>query len=160
MQIWYMEPFPCGDKRLPHHVFPPKFISIDQLMQISGVVHYKVDLKDTVAMKKRLSRVRNETGYTKSDILTLNEEINGFAEKLDDLYEPVNNDNEEMLCMVLEGGLYCDVEIDEDEWIRIHMEDGDLIVVPKGRAYRYTTTSKNFVRLQRFARRCDEVAQG
>ncbi|CAD5212921.1 unnamed protein product [Bursaphelenchus okinawaensis] len=154
-----MESFPCGDKRLPHHVFPPKFISIDQLTQVSGVVHYKVDLKDTVAMKKRLSRVRNETGYTQSDILTLNEEIQGFEEKLDDLYEPVEQ-HDDMLCMVLEGGLYCDVEIDEDEWIRIQLEDGDLIVVPKDRPYRYTTTAKNFVRLQRFARRDDDVAQG
>lgn len=42
MQIWHMEPFPCGDRRLPHHVFPPKKMSPDQLLTLTGVMYYKV----------------------------------------------------------------------------------------------------------------------
>lgn len=42
MQIWYMEPYPIGDRRMPHHLFPPKVISPDQLQQAAGVVSYKV----------------------------------------------------------------------------------------------------------------------
>lgn len=38
--------------------------------------------------------------------------------------------------------MYCDVEIEEDEWVRIQLERGDLIIVPKGKSYRYTTTPK------------------
>ena len=47
MQIWHMEAFPCGDRRLPHHVFPPKKISPDQLMTLTGVQYFKVCLSTT-----------------------------------------------------------------------------------------------------------------
>jgi hypothetical protein len=38
--------------------------------------------------------------------------------------------------------MYCDVEVEEDVWIRQQLERGDLIIVPKGRTFRYTTTPK------------------
>lgn len=44
MQIWYMESYPIGDRRMPHHVFPPKMLSLDQLQQLVGVVSYKVSI--------------------------------------------------------------------------------------------------------------------
>ncbi|KAE9552447.1 hypothetical protein FO519_004332 [Halicephalobus sp. NKZ332] len=154
MQIWYMEPYPFGDKRMPHHVFPPKTLSPDQLQQISGVISYKVDLEDTNAMKKRISRLRNERNQVTTDILNLDENVKELESKLDDLYEPVEKDVEQIF-LVLDGGLYYDVESEEDVWIRIHMEKGDLIIIPKGRPHRCTTTPKNFVKLQRFGFRSE-----
>ncbi|KAI6196818.1 hypothetical protein M3Y94_01153800 [Aphelenchoides besseyi] len=156
MQIWHMECYPIGDRRLPHHLFPPKLITPDQLTQLAGVVYYKVDLDDSAATKKRISRVRSERGVAYSDVLTIDESLGDLSQTLEELYEPVEN-KDDTVCMVLEGSMYCDVEVEEDEWIRIQLERGDLIVVPKGRPFRYTTTPKNFVRLQRFARRGDEM---
>ncbi|KHJ93316.1 hypothetical protein OESDEN_06777 [Oesophagostomum dentatum] len=86
MQIWHMEPFPCGDRRLPHHVFPPKKITADQLLQLTGVQYFKVDLDDTVAMKKRLSRVKNERKVNSSDMLTINEATQDINEKVGNSY--------------------------------------------------------------------------
>ena len=40
----------------------------------------------------------------------------------------------------MEGGAYYDIELKEDDWIRIHLERGDLIVIPAGRTHRYTLT--------------------
>ncbi|KIH48553.1 hypothetical protein ANCDUO_21377 [Ancylostoma duodenale] len=101
-----MEPFPCGDRRLPHHVFPPKKITADQLLQLTGVIYYKVrqsgsstavevlleakltvyllqvDLDDTVAMKKRLSRVKNERKVNSSDMLTINDSTPDINDKV------------------------------------------------------------------------------
>lgn len=88
MQIWHMEQYPIGDRRLPHHVFPPKHITPDQLNQIVGVTYYKVDLDDTAATKKRLSRVRNERHFIQSDILTIDENVVDLNQLLEDLYEP------------------------------------------------------------------------
>ena len=55
-----MESYAMGDRRLPHHVFPPKIIFADQLNKASGVLSYQVDLDDMAATKKRISRVRSE----------------------------------------------------------------------------------------------------
>ena len=149
MQIWEMEPFPCGDRRLPHHVFPPKHLTPDQLAAKTGVQYFKVDLDDTVAMKKRISRVKNEYGINSSDVFVLNEATPEINDKLEDLYEPVTKD-EVVVSMVTDGTCYFDVEPEEDEWIRICVERGDLVVIPKGLSHRFTVTPKNFVQMQRF----------
>ncbi|VDD95594.1 unnamed protein product [Enterobius vermicularis] len=139
MQIWHMEPYPCGDRRLPHHVFPPKTYTPDQLQTLTGVVHYKVDMDDTVAMKKRLSRVRIERDVTTSDIITINEHLADLSQKLEEFFEPVTK-KEDAIFLLMEGGAYYDIELKEDDWIRIHLERGDLIVIPAGRTHRYTLT--------------------
>ncbi|CAD6192024.1 unnamed protein product [Caenorhabditis auriculariae] len=149
MQIWCMEPYPCGDRRLPHHVFPPKKLSPDQLAQKTGVQYFKVDLDDTVAMKKRLSRVKAERNVSSSDVFTISESIADFNDKLEEFYEPQQR-ADDVVSLVIDGSCYYDVEPEEDEWIRVQLERGDLLVIPKGLSHRFTTTPKNFVQMQRF----------
>ncbi|GMS84340.1 hypothetical protein PENTCL1PPCAC_6515, partial [Pristionchus entomophagus] len=149
MQIWQMEPYPCGDRRLPHHVFPPKHMTPDQLMTRAGVQYFKVDLDDTVAMKKRLSRVKTENKINSYDVFTINESTPDLQDKLEEYYEPVTKDDN-VVTMVTDGTCYFDVEPEEEDWIRIQVERGDLIVIPKGLSHRFTITPKNFVQMQRF----------
>jgi len=156
MQIWEMEPYACGDQRMPHHRFPPKMLTFSQLQTKTDVVHFKVDMEDTQAMKKRLSRVKEQYDVVASDVLTMDENVIEFDLKLRQIYEPVTK-AEDAVFLVLEGDIYLDVEEDEDEWIRIHLERGDLIVIPKDKPHRYTTTPKNFVKLQRFTKRATEA---
>ncbi|CAD5221621.1 unnamed protein product [Bursaphelenchus okinawaensis] len=149
MQIWKMESYPIGDRRLPHNVFPPKPLSVEDLRNKAGVVYYKVNLADTQAMKKRLSAVKKENNVNTGDILTIDENVADLPRILEDLYEEQEADGP-TVCMVIEGDMYMDVEYEEEEWLRMHMEKGDLIVVPKNKLYRYTCTPSNFFRLQRF----------
>uniref|UniRef100_A0AC34QM74 Uncharacterized protein n=1 Tax=Panagrolaimus sp. JU765 TaxID=591449 RepID=A0AC34QM74_9BILA len=154
MQIWYMEPYPIGDRRMPHHVFPPKMLSVDQLQNISGVIHYKVDLDDTVAMKKRISRIRSDRNQVPIDVLTLDENVKDLETKLDDLYEPVEKQQEQVI-LVLDGAMYFDIENEEDVWVRMLVERGDIVIIPKGKPHRCTTTPKNCAKIQRFGVRSD-----
>lgn len=57
------------------------------------------------------------------------------------LYEPVKK-NEDTVELILDGESYYDVEFEEDRWVRIELQKGDLIVIPKGNCYRKTTTPK------------------
>jgi hypothetical protein len=101
MQIWEMEAYPCGDMRLPHHVFPPKFIGLSQLSDLAGVHLYKasfyfiklqirelfslplqVDLDDTMAMKKRLTRVREQYKVCGADVVTLDKNLGDLEIKV------------------------------------------------------------------------------
>jgi 1,2-dihydroxy-3-keto-5-methylthiopentene dioxygenase len=154
-----MESYPTGDRRMPHHVFPPKMLSPDQLSSLAGVVHYKVDLDDTMATKKRLSRVKNERHVVSGDVMTIDETIGDFDGFLEQMYEPVEK-KEDSVYLILEGAMYYDVEYEDDHWIRIQLDRGDLIVIPKGRSFRCTTTPKNFAKLQRFVKRENDGAQG
>lgn len=42
MKIWQMDKYPIGDPRLPHHLYPPKLYTTDQLHTLLGVISYKV----------------------------------------------------------------------------------------------------------------------
>lgn len=57
------------------------------------------------------------------------------------MYEPVEK-QDPTIALVLEGGMYYDVEYEDDNWIRMHLERGDLIIIPKQKCHRCTTTSK------------------
>lgn len=75
--------------------------------------------------------------------------------QLEEYYEPVTKDDN-VVSMVTDGTCYFDVEPEEvrqsiridnepilqDDWIRIQVERGDLIVIPKGLSHRFTITPK------------------
>uniref|UniRef100_A0A914QTW7 Uncharacterized protein n=1 Tax=Panagrolaimus davidi TaxID=227884 RepID=A0A914QTW7_9BILA len=150
MQSWKMEPYQYGDRRMPHHHYPPKHLTIDQLHKFAGVTHYKVDLSDLAATKKRLTNIRQSKNKVASDILIIDENVRDFEKLCDTLYEPAQKKEDEVF-MILDGSMYYDIEYEEEEWIRIYLERGDLIVIPKGKPFRSTVTSKNFAKIQRFA---------
>ncbi|KAK6103085.1 ARD/ARD' family protein [Brugia pahangi] len=150
VQIWYMEPYPCGDPRLPHHLFPPKKITPDELTKRTGVLYFKVDTEDQVSMSKRIALLKKGRKLTKEDVYTLNaRSITDFDDKIEELYEETQLNNE-MAVFVIEGSAYYDVEDECDNWLRILCEYGDLLIIPAGKLHRFTTTTENFVKMRRF----------
>uniref|UniRef100_A0A183CF11 1,2-dihydroxy-3-keto-5-methylthiopentene dioxygenase n=1 Tax=Globodera pallida TaxID=36090 RepID=A0A183CF11_GLOPA len=160
LQVWEMEAYPCGDMRLPHHVFPPKFIPNTQLLDLASVHLFKVDLDDTMAMKKRLTLIKNDWKVCSADVVTLEKSLGcGLEDKLKEMCEPAES-TEDSVLLVLEGEMYYDVEFDDDKWVRVLLRRGDLIVVPKGSYYRTTLTPTNFVKLQRFNKQQNQMVVG
>ena len=67
---------------------------------------------------------------------------------------------DDVVSLVMEGSCYYDVEPEEDEWIRVQLERGDLIVIPKGVSHRFTVTPQNTVTIQRFFGKKPDSVQG
>ncbi|EJW82096.1 hypothetical protein WUBG_06993 [Wuchereria bancrofti] len=63
---------------------------------------------------------------------------------MEQLYEPVVKDIDSAF-LVTDGSAYYDVEINDDDWIRINVERGDLIIIPSGCNYRFTLTTQVFI---------------
>uniref|UniRef100_A0A0N5ADI1 1,2-dihydroxy-3-keto-5-methylthiopentene dioxygenase homolog n=1 Tax=Syphacia muris TaxID=451379 RepID=A0A0N5ADI1_9BILA len=150
VQIWFMEPYPCGDPRLPHHVFPPKKITPDELTRRTGTLYFKIDTLDQVSVSKRIAILKLERNLTREDTFTMdaNSTID-FEDKIEEMFEETELDNEQAR-MIIEGSAYYDVEDGDGNWYRILCEYGDMIILPAGRNHRFTTTPKNFVRMRRF----------
>lgn len=135
-----MEPYPCGDPRLPHHLFPPKKITPDELSKRTGTLYWKLDTLDQVALAKRLTTLKLEHSFKKEDIFTLDAETTAnFDDKIEELFEESSVPFEQAR-MIIEGTAYYDVEDKNGQWVRIFCEYGDLILIPANTCFRFTTT--------------------
>ncbi|RCN36487.1 ARD/ARD' family protein [Ancylostoma caninum] len=85
--------------------------------------------------------------------------LNSERLQLEEYYEPTTKD-QDVVSLIMDGSCYYDVEPEEDEWIRIHLERGDLIVIPKGVSHRFTVTPQNYVQMQRFFPKKPDDVQG
>ncbi|CAI4228272.1 unnamed protein product [Auanema sp. JU1783] len=150
VQIWQMEAYPCGDPRLPHHLFPPKMINPDELAKRTGTLYWKLDVSDQIGLSKRLTLLKKERSFKREDVFTLDAETTAnFQDKIEELFEE-SCIAEDQARMIIDGCAYYDVEDKDGNWVRILCENGDLILIPAHTNFRFTTTPKNFVKMRRF----------
>ncbi|KAI6217830.1 hypothetical protein M3Y99_01747800 [Aphelenchoides fujianensis] len=156
MHAWFMDAFPHGDRRLPHHEYPPRMLNVGELREKTKCAYFKVDMDDPQQMAKRLSTIRHDKNHSHVDILRIDHEhLNNQTQLLNEMYRPTVR-SVDLVHLITGGAIYYDVcpepaeGEEEGRWIRIFLERGDLITIPKGLKHRCTTTGHNFVRVKRF----------
>ncbi|VBB28539.1 unnamed protein product [Acanthocheilonema viteae] len=101
-------------------------------------------------MSKRIALLKKGRKLTKEDVYTLNARITvDFEDKIEELFEETELSSE-IAILIIEGSAYYDVEDNCGNWLRILCEYGDLLIIPAGKLYRFTTTTENFVKMRRF----------
>ena len=97
----------------------------------------KIDA-DNYEAEGKLAKIRAERGYTYSDQLECcPQRLENYLEKIKSFFtEHIHSDEE--IRFVLDGSGYFDVRDNEDKWIRILVEKGDLLILPAGIYHRFT----------------------
>ncbi|XP_067613545.1 acireductone dioxygenase isoform X5 [Eurosta solidaginis] len=131
VKVWYMDK-EDNDQRLEHHIKPPHYISLEELYKKTGVEYFFITCSKLC--------------------------ISEFESKLKTFYvEHLHTDEE--IRLVLDGSGYFDVREDlhvprfdggSDNWIRIAVETGDLIIIPAGIYHRFTLDTQNYIRAKRY----------
>lgn len=141
---WYMDDKE-GDQRLPHKREGDSEVSLETLAKL-GVLHWT---GLTGADDPRLAQIREERGYSYSDIVTVTpEKLPDFENKIKSFFkEHIHYDEEIRFCM--DGSGYFDVRDANDQWIRVALEPGDLIILPEGIYHRFTCDAKDYIQAMR-----------
>lgn len=160
VEAWFMDDSE-DDQRLPHRKEPNEPVSLEHLESL-GVAHWKLDPQKGES-DPELQRIRDEQGYTYADVVTVSpDKLPNYEEKLKAFFEEhLHADKEIRYC--LEGSGYfgsrrawggktfvrslltgraapADVRDRQDRWIRIKLDEGDLITLPAGIYHRCDPT--------------------
>ena len=112
-----------------------------------GVFHQRIDT-DPVRYREPVDRVKSERGYIEEDIVELSPatpNLEAICAKFVD--EHFHDDDE--VRFVLEGEGIFDIRSLDDRWMRVQVERGDLIIVPKDRHHRFMLTGTKTIRCVR-----------
>uniref|UniRef100_T1ITN9 Acireductone dioxygenase n=1 Tax=Strigamia maritima TaxID=126957 RepID=T1ITN9_STRMM len=146
VKAWYMDDSE-DDQRAEHHLNPPKYVTLDELKKLSGVLYWQIDV-DRLDEGK-LDSIRKQRNYTYQDEIEISpDKLANYEERIKIFFQEHLHSDEEIR-LVLEGGGYFDVRDTNDEWIRIEVRKGDLLVLPAGIYHRFTLDKNNYIKAMR-----------
>ncbi|XP_064091743.1 uncharacterized protein LOC135205285 [Macrobrachium nipponense] len=147
VRAWYMDDS-LEDQRLEHHRSPPEFVNLEKLATDTGVLYWKLN-PEKYDSDGTLDKIKTDRGYTYTDLINVcPEKLPNYEEKLKNFFEEHLHTDEEIR-FVLEGSGYFDVRDGSDQWIRIEVVPGDLLVLPAGIYHRFTLDAKNYIKAMR-----------
>ncbi|KAG2468630.1 1,2-dihydroxy-3-keto-5-methylthiopentene dioxygenase [Polypterus senegalus] len=146
VQAWYMDDSD-DDQRNPHQLEPNQTVTLERLKKL-GVLYWKLNA-DIYETDPELAKLREEKGYSFSDIITIRKDtLPNYEEKLKIFFtEHLHLDDE--IRYIVDGSGYFDVRDKDERWIRIAMEKGDMITLPAGIYHRFTVDQKNYAQAMR-----------
>ncbi|KAL1865292.1 hypothetical protein VTK73DRAFT_5405 [Phialemonium thermophilum] len=130
-----------GDQRLPHD--SGVAVDTDALKDL-GVLYYRFSDIEGV------DKLAAERGYKNRDEITVSPEKMGAAyeDKVKMFFAEHLHEDEEIR-YIRDGYGYFDVRNKGDQWVRIHLEKDDLLILPAGIYHRFTTDETNYIHAMR-----------
>ncbi|PNY29461.1 1,2-dihydroxy-3-keto-5-methylthiopentene dioxygenase [Tolypocladium capitatum] len=130
-----------GDQRLAHD--SGRAVGVDELGKL-GVLYYRFpDLEG-------VDKLAAQRGYKNRDEITVSPDKMGevYEDKVKVFFDEHLHEDEEI--RYIRGGQgYFDVRGHGDDWVRVHLEKDDLLILPAGIYHRFTTDESNYVHAMR-----------
>lgn len=121
-------------------------ITPDQL-EANGVL-YRFIRTDPQAYRAPVDEVKSARGYVDEDIIELTPTTPNLDAICAKFVDEHHHDDDEVR-FVLEGEGIFDIRSLDDRWMRVLVEQGDLIAVPAGRHHRFLLTDQKQIRCVR-----------
>ncbi|PGH03253.1 hypothetical protein AJ80_08719 [Polytolypa hystricis UAMH7299] len=130
-----------GDQRLPHD--SGRTVDATYLSTLGVHYHHMPHLPAVDALA-------SSRGYKNRDEITVSPQTMGeaYESKVKSFFHEHLHEDEEIR-YILDGEGFFDVRSKDDEWVRIRLGRGDLIILPAGIYHRFTTDENNYVKAMR-----------
>jgi 1,2-dihydroxy-3-keto-5-methylthiopentene dioxygenase len=129
-----------------HYLDKKENLSPDVLAK-NGVLYERID-PSPEAYRAPLDQLKSERGYIEEDIIELSPQTPGLEAICAKFIDEHTHDEDEVRFVLGGEGIF-DIRSEDDEWMRVLVERGDLIVVPKGRNHRFLLTDSRAIRCVR-----------
>ncbi|RXW25681.1 hypothetical protein EST38_g148 [Candolleomyces aberdarensis] len=146
MRAYYYDNLP-GDQRLAHDYVPSRPVSAEKLTQIN-IKFWQIPVE---GYEPKVDAVAKERGYKNRDLINVTKEGLGdiYEEKIKSFFEEHMHEDEEIRYILSGSGFFDVRESPSDEWIRLAVEPGDLLVIPAGIYHRFTLDENNAIKALR-----------
>ena len=124
-------------------------LSADELL--AQGIHYRALPLVQAVYQAELEGLKRENGYIEQDVVALEPDTPGL-ESLCEKFDAEHLHEEDEVRFVLEGEGVFDIRSEDDRWMRVRVERGDLIVVPANRYHRFELTDAKTIRCVRWAK--------
>ena len=111
-------------------------------------IHHERLATEQASYQDALDRLKRQRGYVEQDIVALapdTPDLDAICAKFVDEHSHA----EDEVRFVLSGEGVFDIRSRDDRWMRVRVEPGDLIVVPKDRFHRFMLTDAKQIRCVR-----------
>jgi 1,2-dihydroxy-3-keto-5-methylthiopentene dioxygenase len=112
-----------------------------------GILSWTVSADDA-ARAELIERIKREHGYVDQDFIALLPDTPNL-EAICAKFDQEHYHTEDEVRFVVEGEGIFDVRGDADEWIRIEVQEGDMIVIPARTFHRFYLTGRKRIRCMR-----------
>ncbi|KAI0312940.1 1,2-dihydroxy-3-keto-5-methylthiopentene dioxygenase [Amylostereum chailletii] len=147
MRAWYFDNLP-GDQRLLHD--SGNSVSEEHLKSLN-VLHWRIPIDIEGGWEPAIDAVAQERSYKNRDTINVTKEGLGdaYEDKLKTFFHEHMHEDEEIRYILSGAGFFDVREHPTDNWIRIHVLPGDLLVVPAGIYHRFTLDELNKIQALR-----------
>ncbi|KAG7008601.1 1,2-dihydroxy-3-keto-5-methylthiopentene dioxygenase [Physcia stellaris] len=116
-----------------------------------GIIHHHWSPFDDIVSNEEVDNLAKERNYIHRDTIDISRMALGtfYDDKIATFYEEHMHEDEEVR-WIRSGSGYFDVRDAQDRWVRISLEEGDLLVLPAGLYHRFTVDMDEGIIAERF----------
>ena len=118
-----------------------------EYLEREGVFNKTLDTQPQ-AYQPTMDWLKNKNRYIEQDIVELNPSMPNLEEICNKFIDEHRHEEDEIRFVLSGEGIF-DIRSGKDQWMRVKVEQGDLIVVPAGRYHRFTLTETKTIRCVR-----------
>lgn len=114
-------------------------------------IHYARLRNEPASYQGPLDALKRDRGYIEQDVVALAPDTPNLDAICAKFVDEHSHDEDEVRFVLSGAGIF-DIRSRSDEWMRVQVDAGDLIVVPKDRFHRFMLTEDKHIRCVRLFR--------